>query len=598
MTIGPLLIRTLVPADAEAQPCPPARKPWVIATAALAAATALIDLPVVTMALGGLRAEFGASFAMAQWLLLLAGLATAALILPSRRLGTLHGHWHVLGAGLLVSALGGCIAGLSPRLDLLFFGRLTQGVAAAVVLPASAALIAVNFAPGERPGAFRTWTLTSGIGAVLATLAAGAAILAFGWRAAFLLPAALSLATWALLRLRVPIDFPDLVQKPLDLAGAAILFASGGLILVAITLAGIGFGLPVVAMLAGSGLVGLCLFGFWETGPAAEPMLALSRLRSPGFGLATGAAALAEIGAAGTVFLLPIALMEGSGRSALAAALGLGCYLAGQGASGVLAGRLQRRMAPPLAAALGSGLGAAALVLLALSVLADLFWLGVLPATLLLGLTAGAASTILLAEARRHGRASTTGDMQTVAIRFAILIAIAASGTIAALAYRDLIGTLAPALSASPAGADFAAPSAEAAGFLSQRMTGVRLAFVRAATVGAFVTGIAGLGALVLSRAGPAPPAPAAPKRNRHGPRTRRPAPWQERPASPAPEATPAKPKRGARRVEPPSSEPSRRVGAEKPRSEEPPPVPPRRGARRIAPPKLHQPSGPRPPRR
>lgn len=600
MTIGPLLIRTLVPAEAEAQPCPDPRKPWVIATAALASVAVLVDMPVVTMALSGLRAEHGLSFAMAQWLLLLSGLATAALILPSRRLGALYGHWRMLGTGLLVSALGACAAGLSPRIDLLLLARFVQGCGGAVVLPASAALIAVNFSTTERAGAFKAWTLSVGIGAIAATILAGAGIFFGGWRMAFLLPAAAFLLTWAILRLRVPIDFPDLIDRPLDLTGACILLASGGLILFGLTLAGIGIGLPVVAMLIGSGVVGLCLFGFWETGPAAAPMLALSRVSSSGFGLATGSASLAEIGAAGAVFLLPITIMDGGGRSVLVAGLGLGCYLAGQGASRFLAERMHRRFEAPLAVAAGCGAGALALVLLALAVLADVVWLGVLPSMLVLGCATGSASTFALAEARRHVRAAATSDTQTLAIRFAILLAIAGIGAIAALAYRDLIGGLAPAISASPAGADFAAPVADADGFLAQRMTGVRLAFVRATVVCAFVCGIAGLIALLLPRPAAQPARAAGPSQSPIRTLVHSAAAITSEPPSEPKTETRLKPRRqqGVRRVDPPPRKPRMPEQPPGKQTDEFPSPRSRPPVRRIAPPTLHVPSAKRPPRR
>ena len=155
----------------EAQPCPrelgreisPQRRRMVLAACILASSMAFIDASALTVALPRLRAAVGADLASVQWVLNGYVLALASLTLIGGALADTYGKARMLAIGCLLfgAASVGCAA--APSVAWLIAARVVQGIAAALVTPASLALIGAIYPKEERNRAIGVWAAASAL---------------------------------------------------------------------------------------------------------------------------------------------------------------------------------------------------------------------------------------------------------------------------------------------------------------------------------------------------------------------------------------------------------------------------------------------------
>src|SRR6266516_4426200 len=198
----------------EAQPCPrelrreiPARRRRVVlAACVLASSMALSDGSVLTVALPKLRAALDADLASVQWVINSYLLALAALTLIGGALADAYGKARMLSIGCLLfgAASGGCA--LAPSLGWLIGARVLQGIAAALLTPASLALIGASYPKNERTGAIGVWAAASALTSAAGPVFGGWLTDRFGWQAVFWINPPLAVATIALLWLSAPTD--------------------------------------------------------------------------------------------------------------------------------------------------------------------------------------------------------------------------------------------------------------------------------------------------------------------------------------------------------------------------------------------------------
>src|ERR1044072_6889172 len=145
----------------EAEPCPRAHKreiahsrKWMLLVACiLASSMAFIDGSALTVALPRLREFFGADLAATQWVLNGYVLALAALTLVGGALADVYGKARVLRYGCLGFGAASVACIFAPTVEWLIAARVLQGTAAAIVTPASLALIGATYPKEERNGA-------------------------------------------------------------------------------------------------------------------------------------------------------------------------------------------------------------------------------------------------------------------------------------------------------------------------------------------------------------------------------------------------------------------------------------------------------------
>jgi EmrB/QacA subfamily drug resistance transporter len=296
----------------------------VLAACVLASSMAFIDGSALTVALPNLRAAFDADLSSVQWVLNGYALALASLALIGGALADVHGKARVLSIGCVLFGLASAACALAPSVEWLIATRIVQGTGAAIVTPASLALIGAVYPKAERNRAIGAWAAASALTTAGGPLAGGWLTQTFGWQSVFWINPPLALAAIALLAAFAPQDRHE--PHRFDLVGAAIL----ALALAAIAWALSQIGAPPSAALSHSivtiaivgviGVVGIFLYAYWEslsTHPMTPPRLAENRV-FVGLNVAT---LMIYVGLAVMFFLMPFDLVDRRGLGATEAGL-------------------------------------------------------------------------------------------------------------------------------------------------------------------------------------------------------------------------------------------------------------------------------------
>ncbi|HEY1475498.1 MAG TPA: MFS transporter [Pseudolabrys sp.] len=251
----------------------PRQRRWVLAGCVLASSMAFIDGSALTVALPKLRAAFGADLAAVQWVLNGYVLTLAALTLIGGALADVYGKARMLAVGCAGFALASAACAFAPSVEWLIALRVAQGASAAIVTPASLALIGATYPKVERGAAIGVWAAASALTTAGGPVLGGWLTESFGWPFVFLINPPIALAVIALLARHAPADAHE--ERRFDLAGAAILAAALTLIAWALSQIGPGKGGGAgefwLTGAAALGLAALAGYGFWER-VAADPM--------------------------------------------------------------------------------------------------------------------------------------------------------------------------------------------------------------------------------------------------------------------------------------------------------------------------------------
>lgn len=296
-------------AGSDTSPCAAAAGKWVLAATILGSSMAFIDGTVVNVALPALQTELKASVADVQWVVEAYSLFLAALLLVGGSLGDHFGRRRVfvIGVGLfaVASAWCGCAAGIGQ----LVVARAVQGIGAALLVPGSLAIISASFSEKERGRAIGTWSGFSAITAAIGPVLGGWLVDRVSWRAVFFINLPLALLVIAISIRHVPESGGE-AKGRLDWWGATVAaLALGALVFALIESSRLGLAHPEV-------ITSLLLFGigfvafFVIESRSASPMLPLQLFRSRTF---TGANLLTFLlyGAlGGTLFFLPLNLIQ------------------------------------------------------------------------------------------------------------------------------------------------------------------------------------------------------------------------------------------------------------------------------------------------
>ena len=187
---------------------------------------AFIDGSALTVALPALRAAFDADLASVQWVLNAYVLALASLTLIGGALADVYGKARILAIGCLLFGLASAACALAPSAAWLVAARALQGVAAAIMTPASLALIGATYPRDERNRAIGVWAAASALTMAGGPVLGGWLTDSFGWAMVFWINPPIALGAVAILLAVAPGDRRE--QRRLDVIGAAILAAALG----------------------------------------------------------------------------------------------------------------------------------------------------------------------------------------------------------------------------------------------------------------------------------------------------------------------------------------------------------------------------------
>ncbi|HKU19230.1 MAG TPA: DHA2 family efflux MFS transporter permease subunit [Candidatus Saccharimonadales bacterium] len=293
----------------------------VLVVSILASFVAFLDSSVVNVALPAISRELGGSLVIQQWVVDAYLITLGSLILLAGSLSDLFGRRRILTAGLIGFGMASLLCAVAPSSLFLIFARAVQGIAGALLVPSSLALIMSSFSGEQQSKAIGRWTAWTGISFIVGPLVGGFLVDSSSWRLVFainIVPIACCL--WLLRMVAAP---SQTTHAKLDVIGA--LLCSAGL---AATVFGLieqphlGWGSGIIVASLAVGLFALLTF-VWYEAHTSTPMLPLSLFTIRNF--ATGNFATLSIygGLSVATFLIIIYLQQVAGYSAFLAGLAL-----------------------------------------------------------------------------------------------------------------------------------------------------------------------------------------------------------------------------------------------------------------------------------
>lgn len=225
----------------------PARSGPILFTLCLAVMCAQVDTSVVNLAVRPVAEDFGAGVGAMQWLVDGYNLAYASLLLSGGLLADLFGRRRIFICGAALFSGASLLCALAPTLFLLLAGRALAGVGAALLLPASLAMIRVVWRDeGARGRALGVWAACNGLALSVGPVVGGLLIRSCGWRSIFFLTVPLGLLAVVLAGCWMP-ESADPEGRHMDLSGQLL----GVVLLAAFTFAAIeAHQSPLTAMIA------------------------------------------------------------------------------------------------------------------------------------------------------------------------------------------------------------------------------------------------------------------------------------------------------------------------------------------------------------
>ena len=204
-----------------------------VLVACAGAFVAFLDTTIVNIAFPDISASFSGSGRDAlSWVLDGYFVVIAALLVPAGGLADRFGHRRVFLLGIAAFTAASLLCAAAPSLGLLIAFRVLQGVGAALVAPASLAIVLDSFPLERRAAGVGLWGAAAAAAAAVGPTLGGALVVAADWRLVFLVNLPLGLGILMAGRRFLPRAAATDSRLP-DLPGALMLAVG----LAAITLA-------------------------------------------------------------------------------------------------------------------------------------------------------------------------------------------------------------------------------------------------------------------------------------------------------------------------------------------------------------------------
>ncbi|HWE44796.1 MAG TPA: MFS transporter [Caulobacteraceae bacterium] len=429
-------------------PLSKSKKRLILFATILGSAMGWLDGTVVNVALPQIQRALHAGAAEVQWVMNAYLLFLGALLLLGGAAGDRYGRRRVFLTGVVIFTLASIACALSPDARLLVVARAVQGIGAALLTPASLALLSANFPDNERGQAIGLW---AGLGAVTAAagpLVGGWLVDQVSWRAIFFINVPLAVGTIVLTLVATP-ESRDPGAKHLDAPGAVLCAVSLGLLTWGLTVAGSqGFHSMWVLAVIAAGVLGGALFALVEA-RSKSPMLPFALFKSRDFLATNLLTLLLYFALSGALFFLPFELIRIHGYPAAAAGAAILPFPLVMGALSSLTGRLSDRIGPRWFLAAGPVIAGAGLALLGWAAGQSSYWTGVFPAvlTIAIGMTLAVApltTTVMSSVPQEHAGAAS--GINNAVSRIAGLLAIAAMSLIFSAVFDHVLQPLLDAL--------------------------------------------------------------------------------------------------------------------------------------------------------
>jgi EmrB/QacA subfamily drug resistance transporter len=399
----------------------------------LASTAVFLDATVVNVALPAMERDLGMGLAGQQWVVEAYLLALVSMMLVGGSLGDHFGRRRIFSIGLAGFGATSILCALAPSTGFLIGLRGLQGLAGALLVPGSLAILTATFQGEARGKAIGTWTAWSGISTIAGPAAGGFLTETLSWRFVFWINVPLIVATLLLTLHSVSESRDPDAVKGFDIPGVVLsALGLGGPVFALIEQPTYGWGDPLVLIPLVGGIA--CFVGFIvREATARAPMLPLSLFRVRNFAVANAATLTIYAGLMGSSFFLTLYLQQVVGYTALAAGF------AGVPISLLLFflsprfGAFTARVGPRLPMSAGPIVGGLGLLMLIRVGVNPSYATEILPALIVFGLglaaTVAPLTTTVLNAVDEHNAGIASGVNNSIA-RVAGLLAIAVLGAV------------------------------------------------------------------------------------------------------------------------------------------------------------------------
>lgn len=283
----------------------------------------VLDSTIVNIALPTIQRQLGGGLAGEQWVVNAYLLTLGSLILLGGSLEDIFGARRVFSAGVAGFGAASILCGLAPSIGVLVAFRALQGVAGALLVPSSLAVIVATFSEAERGRAVGTWTAFTTVASVIGPFAGGGILALASWRWIFFVNAPFVAVCLALILAIIPASPHRSKRRHIDLRGALLcVLGLGGTVFALIEETRLGWGSPAVIAPLAAGLVLLALFVAVER-QTREPMLPLALFSRRDFAAANLETLAIYAGLGVLIFFLVLFLQQVAGYSPLQSGLAL-----------------------------------------------------------------------------------------------------------------------------------------------------------------------------------------------------------------------------------------------------------------------------------
>jgi len=298
------------------------RRWWVLAAVSLAAFMTYLDNNIVNVAIPTIQHSLHLSVSGLEWVVSSYLLAVAGLLLVGGRLADVFGRRRLFLIGMVVFTLSSLAAGLAGSGGVLIASRSVQGAGAALLMPATLAIILATFTnPRERSTAIGIWAAAGALALATGPALGGLISQHLHWGWIFLINVPIGVVTFAIAAFYVAESRAESATRQLDLPG----LTTSALALFALTYALIegnvsGWTSPRILgafVLAAAAAV---IFVAIEA-RSAKPMVDLTMFRRREFSGGTGTMMIWAFGVLGIYFFTSLYLQQTLGFSPVEAGL-------------------------------------------------------------------------------------------------------------------------------------------------------------------------------------------------------------------------------------------------------------------------------------
>ena len=188
----------------------------------------IIDTTVLNVSIRNILVDLKTTVQSIQWVISAYSLTLAALTVTGGRLGDLFGRKRMFMVGAVLFAIGSFITSVSPNIGWVIIGNaIIEGIGAALMMPATSALLVSEYKGKDRALAFAIWGGVVASAAAIGPILGGYLTTNFSWRWAFRIN--LVVVLLLLLGSKFLHEARDKAEK-IELDGIGILLSSLGLV--------------------------------------------------------------------------------------------------------------------------------------------------------------------------------------------------------------------------------------------------------------------------------------------------------------------------------------------------------------------------------